>query len=140
MEIFTTNSQTRALPVSLSFFLSLSCKLAGCAQFLKRSRWSRADTAGHGVGIFLLDYYTMFDEFGSGWRHLAPYGGEAGSPQPAASSPRNRPEAGKTPAKRSSSFSLSPSPLVDGNLGYTFTLIFISMSGPHPGSLRNIGR
>ena len=35
-------------------------------------------TAGYRVGIFLLDYYTVFDAFRRGWRQLAPYRGWGG--------------------------------------------------------------
>jgi hypothetical protein len=56
---------------------------------------------GYCVGIFLLDYYAVFDDFGSSWWQLATYW-RRGSPSPAASWLRNRPEAGKTPAKLSS--------------------------------------
>jgi len=53
-------------------------------------------TAGYRVGIFLLDYYAV-------WQWLVATGYVA---QPA-SSPRNRQKAGKMPAKLSSCFLLS---------------------------------
>src|SRR5207249_681338 len=52
--------------------------------------------------------YTVFDEFGSGWWHLAPYW-KRGRRNRLLLRRRNQPEAGKTPAKPSSCplFSLS---------------------------------
>ena len=71
------------------------------------------------LAFFLLDYYTVFDEFGNGWWRLAPYWRWGR---------RNRlllrRATGQKQAKHQPSFPHAlcfplSCPLVDGNLGYT---------------------
>ena len=64
------------VPISLFLFHFLANK-PGVPRFRIDHGVQGQTTAGHRVGIFLLDYYAVFDEFGGGWWQLAPYGRRA---------------------------------------------------------------
>jgi hypothetical protein len=55
------------------FFFHFLANQLGVPRFRIDNSGHGQTTAGHRVGIFLLDYYAVFDDFGGGWWQLAPY-------------------------------------------------------------------
>ena len=86
-------------------------------------------TAGHSVGIFLLDYDTVFDEFGSGWWQLAPYGRRSRRNRLLLRRATGQKQANQQPSfAHAFVFALSRLS-VDGNLGYTSCVGCLSHQG-----------
>jgi hypothetical protein len=69
-----TVSHYRIVAPTSFFFLHLLANDFGVARFRIDHRGHGQTTTGHRVGIFLLNDYAVFDEFGSGWWLLAPDG------------------------------------------------------------------
>jgi hypothetical protein len=65
---------SRSKAAALFFFFHCFADERGVAGFGIDHGFRGHTTAGHRVGIFLLEYHTVFDEFGGGWRDLALYG------------------------------------------------------------------